>query len=211
MRDAACYVCWAFARAYSPAVMKPFIKRLAASMLITCLYDREINCRRAASAAFQENVGRQGNENFPDGIEIITIADYFSLGNRTSAYLSIAPEIGTMGLGEEDDNHATLMFHLADVKMSHWDTDIRKLSARALAQLVPSNPARATEVRVCVCLCLCACLSVSASESLCVAHPPSPSLTLTTTTTTIDYRCLASCCRNVSAPAWWFAMARCCV
>lgn len=53
-------VCWSFARAYSPAVMKPYVTALSSSMLITALFDREINCRRAASAAFQEHVGRQG-------------------------------------------------------------------------------------------------------------------------------------------------------
>ena len=41
--------------------------------------------RRAASAAFQENVGRQGS--FPHGIEIVTRADYFALGSRPNAYL----------------------------------------------------------------------------------------------------------------------------
>ena len=46
--------------------------------------------RLAASAAFQENVGRQGHENFPHGIEILTAADYFSLGNRSRAYLEIS-------------------------------------------------------------------------------------------------------------------------
>ena len=53
-------VCWSFARAYSPVVMKPYVQALSSSMLITALFDREINCRRAASAAFQEHVGRQG-------------------------------------------------------------------------------------------------------------------------------------------------------
>jgi len=36
-------------------------------------------CRRAASAAFQENVGRQGHDNFPNGIDILTAADYYTL------------------------------------------------------------------------------------------------------------------------------------
>lgn len=44
----------------------------------------------SASAAFQENVGRQGHDNFPHGIDILTAADYFTLGNRTNAYLKIS-------------------------------------------------------------------------------------------------------------------------
>ena len=142
VRDAACYVCWAFARAYSPAVMRPFIGHISESMLITCLYDREINCRRAASAAFQENVGRQGNENFPNGIEIITVADFFSLGNRSHSYMHVAPLVAAMS----DRNHEVMMFHLLDVKCGHWDVDIRRLAAHAMAVLVPLNPTRSLEI-----------------------------------------------------------------
>lgn len=58
---------------------------------MAALFDREINCRRAASAAFQENVGRIGN--FPHGIDIMGIADYFAVGNRVESYLNIAVQI----------------------------------------------------------------------------------------------------------------------
>ena len=78
VRDSACYVAWAFARAYDPNVLKPYVLELSKNLLITCLFDREINCRRAASASFQEHVGRQ--DSFPHGIEILTEADYFTLG-----------------------------------------------------------------------------------------------------------------------------------
>ena len=54
VRDAAAYVCWAFARAYAPAELAPYVPVLAQGLLATALYDREINCRRAAAAAFQE-------------------------------------------------------------------------------------------------------------------------------------------------------------
>lgn len=46
-----------------------------------------MNCRKAASAAFQEHVGRQGT--FPHGIDILTVADYFAVSVRKSAFLSV--------------------------------------------------------------------------------------------------------------------------
>uniref|UniRef100_A0A671Z025 Tubulin-specific chaperone D n=1 Tax=Sparus aurata TaxID=8175 RepID=A0A671Z025_SPAAU len=88
VRDAACYVCWSFARAYEPKELKPFVTDIASALLITTVFDRDVNCRRAASAAFQENVGRQGT--FPHGIDILTAADYFAVGNLTNCYLNIS-------------------------------------------------------------------------------------------------------------------------
>ena len=43
----------------------------------------QVNCRRAASAAFQESVGHLG-ASFPHGIDIVCAADYFSLASRTN-------------------------------------------------------------------------------------------------------------------------------
>uniref|UniRef100_A0A4W3JIG4 Tubulin-specific chaperone D n=1 Tax=Callorhinchus milii TaxID=7868 RepID=A0A4W3JIG4_CALMI len=78
VRDAACYVCWAFARAYEPQEMKPFVNQIASSLVIAAIFDRNVNCRRAASGTF------------PHGIDILTAADYFAVGNRTHCYLKIS-------------------------------------------------------------------------------------------------------------------------
>mmetsp|Transcript_1258 Transcript_1258/g.3080 ORF Transcript_1258/g.3080 Transcript_1258/m.3080 type:complete len:1481 (+) Transcript_1258:335-4777(+) len=135
VRDAACYVCWAFARAYEPSVMAPHVKDLCPQMMVTAVFDREVNCRRAASAAFQENVGRQGHENFPHGIEILTAADYFTLGIRKNAYLEIAPFVAQFEVYRRP-----LIEHLVEHKLAHWDIQLRMLTADALSVLTASDP-----------------------------------------------------------------------
>ena len=58
-------MCWSFARAYDPIVVKPYLHVLAKGLVTSGVFDREVNVRRASAAAFQENVGRQGI--FPHG------------------------------------------------------------------------------------------------------------------------------------------------
>jgi hypothetical protein len=159
VRDSACYVCWAFARAYAPSVMRPYVASLAQGMLTCALFDREVNCRRAASAAFQENVGRQGHENFPDGIAILTAADYFTLGNRVNAYLNVAPIVAAF-----PQYRYALLDHLLHTKLRHWDRDVREVAAKALARLAPVDPAWAISTA------LPALLPLTASPDLFTRH-----------------------------------------
>lgn len=35
VRDAACYVCWAFARAYSSAVLQPYVRKLSNALIVS--------------------------------------------------------------------------------------------------------------------------------------------------------------------------------
>ena len=135
VRDAACYTYWALARAYSPEILKPFVLQLGQSVVVAFLFDREVNCRRAASAAFQEMVGRQGAQNFKNGISILTTADYFSLGNRKDAYTTIA-----LHVAQFQEHQTAIINHLFRVKLSHWDPDIRLLASQSLNQLTVLNP-----------------------------------------------------------------------
>ncbi|NXF81871.1 TBCD protein, partial [Sclerurus mexicanus] len=133
VRDAACYVCWAFARAYEPAELIPFISPISSALVIAAVFDRDVNCRRAASAAFQENVGRQGT--FPHGIDILTAADYFAVGNRVNCYLTISVYIA--GFPEYTQ---PMIDHLVNMKINHWDSVIRELSTKALHNITPRAP-----------------------------------------------------------------------
>lgn len=133
VRDAACYVCWAFARAYEPRELQPFVAAISSALVIATVFDRNINCRRAASAAFQENVGRQGT--FPHGIDILTAADYFAVGNRANCFLVISTFIA--GFPEYTQ---PMIDHLVTMKINHWDGVIRELSAKALHNLAQRAP-----------------------------------------------------------------------
>ena len=42
VRDAAAYVCWAFARAYESDVIAPAVHSLAPALLAVACYDREV-------------------------------------------------------------------------------------------------------------------------------------------------------------------------
>ncbi|VEN50767.1 unnamed protein product [Callosobruchus maculatus] len=133
IRDAACYVCWSFSRAYESHVLAAHVKDIASALLVVTCFDKEVNCRRAASAAFQENVGRQGN--FPHGIDILTTADFFSVSVRANAYLNISVYVAQF-----EEYKIALIQHLLNRKVDHWDTAIRELTAKAMHNLTATAP-----------------------------------------------------------------------
>jgi len=176
VRDAACYVCWAFARAYAKEVFDtpievsteagiglvegeqgedgvegeerktaPMYLCLAQALMVVAICDREVNCRRAASAAFQENVGRVGK--FPDGIRVVTTADFFALGNRRAATTNVALDVCSTPTGRSVYLRPILL-HLLMEKLRHWEKAQRELSAEAIAHLAPLFPSFLTSVAI---------------------------------------------------------------
>ncbi|KAF5184838.1 Tubulin-specific chaperone d [Thalictrum thalictroides] len=133
VRDAAAYVCWAFGRAYYHSDMKSILEQLAPHLLTVACYDREVNCRRAAAAAFQENVGRQGS--FPHGIDIVNLADYFSLSSRINSYLHVA-----VCIAQYKEYLHPFVEELMYNKVGHWEKGLRELAAEALSALVKYDP-----------------------------------------------------------------------
>lgn len=133
VRDAAAYVCWAFGRAYNYSDMKNILELLSPHLLTVACYDREVNCRRAASAAFQENIGRKGD--FPHGIDIVSSADYFSLASRANSYLNIA-----VNIAQFREYLCPFVEELLNCKISHWDRSLRELAAQALSALAKYDP-----------------------------------------------------------------------
>ena len=107
--------------------------------------------RRAASAAFQENVGRQGS--FPHGIDIVTRADYFSGWNATELQHVLdscenesdaaSPDAFCSGEAKQKDSVAYLTYADAPKRQKEDDN-----IASTLAQLVHTLPAGTRQATV---------------------------------------------------------------
>lgn len=133
VRDAACYVCWTLSRSYDPSHLAPFVNAVACALVCITLFDREVMCRRAAAAAFQECVGRLGT--FPHGIEIITVANYYSLALVQNCYLSLSLQVAKF-----IEYTQPLILHLVEKRSGYWDPHIRTLCSQALFKLTVGDP-----------------------------------------------------------------------
>ncbi|KAF7978518.1 hypothetical protein HWV62_45689 [Athelia sp. TMB] len=125
VRDAAAYALWSLARAQDPASLKPHVTNLAQILATVSLYDREIHIRRAASAAFQEHVGRMGL--FPHGIDVLRKTDFYAVSVRRNSFIVAAAQVA-----EHLEYRAPLINHLLTVTLRHWDVSMRQLGAQSL-------------------------------------------------------------------------------
>lgn len=159
VRDAASYVLWSLARAQSVDALAPFADALSHTLVAVSVFDREIHIRRAASAAFQEFVGRtvsvglhtlimtdfdQVQSLFAHGIDVLRKTDFYAVGTRRHAYLVAAYEVAeyvkiivsNSSPSDSSIRHKEyrpcLIEHLILVTLRHWDPVVRQLGAQSL-------------------------------------------------------------------------------
>ncbi|KAJ2763869.1 hypothetical protein GGI18_006575, partial [Coemansia linderi] len=106
---------------------------LATALVSVAVFDRESNVRRAASAAYQEHVGRHSA--FPHGISVLQLADFFSVGNMRNAFV-----VASRKISEFAEYREPLLHHLCTVTIYHWDLKTRELAVEALRELAPLAP-----------------------------------------------------------------------
>lgn len=78
-------------------------------------------------------MGRVGD--VPHGIEILTEADYFTLGPQKNAYLNVAIFIASY-----EEYFKPFVEHLCHQKLRHWDLDVKRIAACSLSMMVSLNP-----------------------------------------------------------------------
>lgn len=120
-------VCWSFARAFDPIDFRSYTADLAGMLLCIICFDWNVQCRRAASAALQENVGRQGKY-FPHGIDIIQQTDYNLIGKFEYCFLTLAHSL----IKYYDVYGRYMIEHLLKYKIIHWKKETRLLTAQLL-------------------------------------------------------------------------------
>ncbi|KAG8743529.1 hypothetical protein FRC10_011920 [Ceratobasidium sp. 414] len=125
VRDSASYVLWALVRAQSVESLKPHLLEIALRLTTTSLFDREVHVRRAASAAYQEAVGRTGS--IPHGIDVVRATDFYAVSIRRNAFLVAAPQTAVF-----PEYQQPLINHVMQVTLRHWDPKMRALGAQAL-------------------------------------------------------------------------------
>ncbi|GAA5864093.1 hypothetical protein JCM8547_005133 [Rhodosporidiobolus lusitaniae] len=133
-RDSAAYVLWSLSRTVPASLIKPQAQIIAERLVCTALFDREVQVRRAASAAFQEGVGRWSI--FPHGIDILVQVDFFTVSVRHRAYLQAAPFVARYA-----EYRSAILTDLVETGLLHYDPELRELSAKALGKVVELDAA----------------------------------------------------------------------
>ncbi|KAM0790396.1 hypothetical protein ACM66B_003278 [Microbotryomycetes sp. NB124-2] len=130
LRDAAAYVIWAISRTTPATALSPkSLDKLAQTLVCVACFDREVQVRRAASAAFQECAGRW-QDHLPNGIDTLRKIDFITVGVQSRAFLEAAPAVAV-----HVSYRMAIIEFLLSRSLSHYDPEIRALAAGCLGRL----------------------------------------------------------------------------
>ncbi|KAJ3126405.1 hypothetical protein HK098_007538 [Nowakowskiella sp. JEL0407] len=132
IQDAASYIVWSIGHTYPPSTLIALLQHCAKTLVKVMCFEREGNVRRAASAAFQEVVGRVGGdaENGVKGIEVIQLTDYFEVGSKENSFSA------GIKIARFPEYRESILQHLLFYSSVHWDVNIRNLSGKSLQKVV---------------------------------------------------------------------------
>lgn len=130
VRDAACYILWSLCRSYNNNFdhAAGLIQTIGDVLVCVALFDREVNVRRAAAAAFQEMVGRWGC--IEEGITLLGHVNFFSSHHQRTTFGTLALKVAEMRR-----YRYAMQRHLLEHALSSWDREIRQLASSLLAAL----------------------------------------------------------------------------
>ncbi|KAH8825282.1 TBCD protein [Flagelloscypha sp. PMI_526] len=128
VRDAAAYTVWALARLHDVSTLAPHAHTLSQTLVNVAVFDREVQIRRAASAAFQEHVGRTSH--FPHGIDVLRKTDFYAVSIRRNSFLVAAPQVA-----EHEFYRQALLDHVLNVTLRHWDPAMRRIGAESIRHI----------------------------------------------------------------------------
>src|SRR5271170_1713405 len=134
VRDAACYAIYSIVRTVKPndSTLNPLILPIAVQLVCVATLDPSTTIRRAASAAYQELVGRQssGNDRVPHGIQVLSMMDYHAVGSRRGGFEAA----GTVALVDERYRVGVVEWCVAR-GVGHWEEKGREGAAKVLGRI----------------------------------------------------------------------------
>lgn len=132
VRDAACYAIYSLVRTLPPALLDPWIIDIAVRIVCVATLDPNTTIRRAASAAYQELVGRQssGTDRVPGGIMVLSMMDYHAVGSRRGGF-----EVATQVASVDERYRQGIVEWCVSRGLGHWEEKGREGVAKVLGRI----------------------------------------------------------------------------